>query len=81
MKATSLTRKLDALGRIVLPKEIRESMNIKESDNLEIYVSESEIILRKPDTACVICSSENDLKAIDEKNICQKCVEKIKAII
>ena len=80
MKATGIIRKTDALGRIVIPKEIRQSMNIGESDSLELIVSEDEIILKKPDTTCVICGSQYDLKKIEEKNLCIKCIEKIKVM-
>lgn len=47
MKQTGMIRKIDALGRIVIPKEIRSSLNIKESDDLEIYIENENIILKK----------------------------------
>ena len=47
MKSTGIIRRIDDLGRIVIPKEIRKNLRIKEGDNLEIYVQNEEIILKK----------------------------------
>lgn len=47
MKATGVVRRIDELGRIVIPKEIRKTLRIKEGENLEIYIEKEDIILRK----------------------------------
>lgn len=55
LKSTGVVRKLDQLGRIVLPKELRTVLNLKEKDALEIYVDGEQIILKKYEPACVFC--------------------------
>lgn len=78
MKAIGVVRKTDNLGRIVLPKELRESLNIREKDALEIYVSEKEIILKKYEPYCVFCEEVRSVINFKDKNICIDCIEKIK---
>jgi len=57
MKSTGIVRKVDELGRIVLPVEMRRTLDIAEKDALEIYVEGDTIILRKYQAACVFCDS------------------------
>ncbi len=47
MKSTGITRRIDDLGRIVIPKEIRKNLKIKENEVLEIFINNDEIILKK----------------------------------
>ena len=77
MKSSGL-RKVDELGRITLPIEIRNKLGIKEKDPLEIFVNGDDIILRKETTSCIICSSHENILSIEYKSICQNCVTKIK---
>lgn len=56
MKATGIVRKVDELGRVVLPIELRRNLDIKEKDALEIYVDEDKIILKKYEPACIFCN-------------------------
>lgn len=62
MKSTGIVRKVDELGRIVLPIEMRRTLDIAEKDTLEIYVEGDSIILRKFQAACVFCDSAKDIK-------------------
>ena len=79
MKATGIVRKIDNLGRIVIPKELRETMNIKVKDPIEIYVDENDkIILKKYQPACIFCGNAEDTIKYKGKVICNKCLEKIK---
>ena len=78
MKATGIVRKIDSLGRLVLPKELRKTLNINESDFMEIFITDKDIVLRKHETSCVICGWEDDLKEIEDKHLCAKCIGKIK---
>ena len=77
MKSTGIIRKVDELGRIVLPIELRRTLDIAERDELEIYMENDRIILQKFEPACVFCGSARGLIAFRGKNICQDCVKKI----
>ncbi len=78
MKSTGIVRKVDELGRIVLPKELREIFKIDRKDPLEIYVDGDSIILRKYEPACIFCGSANEVVNYMDKRICRECIEKLK---
>lgn len=80
MKSTGIVRKLDELGRVVIPKEIRNKLDIEEKDPIEIYLDGSSIILRKFETGCIFCNNSKDLVTFKDKLICQKCLLKISEI-
>lgn len=73
MKSTGIIRKVDDLGRIVLPIELRRSLGIGERDPLEIYVQEDLIILRKSSLICIFCGSDEDVDEYMNKGVCNKC--------
>lgn len=77
MKSTGIVRKVDELGRIVLPKELRMTMNINEKDPLEIFIDGSSIILKKYEPSCVFCSSMTDVTNYHGHNICRSCMKKL----
>lgn len=74
MKSTGIVRKIDELGRIVLPIEMRRTLDIAEKDTLEVYVEGDSIILRKYQDACVFCDSVRDLVNYRGRCVCQDCV-------
>ena len=78
MKSTGIIRKLDELGRIVLPIELRRTLDIDIKDSLEIYVDESKIILKKYEPTCIFCGEASDVITYNDKNICKGCLEKLK---
>ncbi|MGM9522407.1 MAG: AbrB/MazE/SpoVT family DNA-binding domain-containing protein [Oscillospiraceae bacterium] len=78
MKSTGIVRKVDELGRIVIPIELRRTLGIEEKDSLEIYVNEDNIILRKYEPACIFCGKAKDVSSYKGKNICAKCMEELK---
>ena len=78
MKATGITRKIDELGRIVLPVELRRKLNLLERDAMEIYVEGRSIILKKHEISCVFCGSSFNVTPYMEKNICPACLSYIK---
>lgn len=78
MKSTGIVRKVDELGRIVIPIELRKTLNIATKDALEIFTSEDTIILRKYNPLCYICGSSDDLIYFKEKRICSGCISDIK---
>lgn len=80
MKSTGIVRKVDELGRIVLPIEMRRTLDIAEKDALEIYVDGDSIILRKHQAECVFCGNTEFAVNCEGKNICPACLEKIKAL-
>ena len=81
MRATGIVRKIDELGRIVLPKETRKILDIEEKDALEIYVGDGgEIILKKYEPACLFCGEAKDVILHESKHICKDCIERIKAL-
>lgn len=76
-KSIGVVRKLDPLGRICLPIEVRRGLEMKVSDPLEIFTDGDDIVLRKYQPGCVLCGSLEDLHNIDNTKICMKCAEKI----
>ncbi len=80
MKSTGIVRKVDELGRIVLPIELRRTLEIAERDSLEIYVEGSTIILKKYEPACIFCGDAKDVVNYKGRNICKNCLEEMKKI-
>lgn len=78
MKSTGIIRRVDELGRIVIPMEIRKAMDIKEKDPLEIFTDNDSIVLKKYSNTCVFCSEGEDIIEFNGKHICPACLEKIK---
>lgn len=77
MKFTGIVRKVDALGRIVLPIELRRILQINENDSIEIHVDGDNVILKKHSEFCTFCSSEQDVISFKEKKICKSCLREI----
>ena len=77
MKSTGIVRKVDELGRIVLPIEMRRTLDIEEKDALEIYVEGSSVILKKYKPSCIFCDTTKDIVVFKGKNICPKCLKEL----
>ena len=77
MKSTGIVRKIDDLGRIVLPKELRRTLGIEDRDSLEIFVEDATIILKKYQPACMFCGNARDVSTFKGKNICPACADEI----
>lgn len=75
MKATGIVRKVDELGRIVLPIELRRNLDIAEKDAIEIYVDGNSVILKKYEPSCVFCASAKNVTNFKGKNICAACLK------
>jgi len=75
MKSTGIVRKVDELGRIVLPIELRRTFDIEEKDALEIYVDQNMIILKKYEPACIFCGDAKDVFTFSGKNVCHTCAK------
>lgn len=78
MKSTGMVRKLDELGRIVIPIELRRTMGIEIKDSLEIFVDGDQIVLKKYHPACVFCGDARDVILFKGRLVCVKCQEEIK---
>lgn len=74
MKATGIVRRIDELGRIVLPIELRRTMDIEERDRVEIYLEDDLIIVRKFEQTCLFCGAVRNLIAFKEKSVCRDCI-------
>lgn len=79
MKSTGIVRKVDDLGRVVLPIELRRTLNIDIKDALEIFTENDTIILRRYNPLCYICGESHDLTSFKSKQICSKCIDDIKS--
>ena len=80
LKTSGIVRKVDELGRIVLPVEMRRLLNISEKDALEISLENEAIVVRKHHSECVFCNSVRDVQEFKGRNICAEYIKKIKEI-
>ena len=80
MKSTGIVRKVDELGRVVIPIEIRNTFDIAEKDPIEIYVDGSCIILKKYEPNCIFCGNAKNLISYKDKLVCSKCAEKLSSL-
>ena len=78
MKSTGMVRKVDELGRIVLPAEIRQNMDINVRDALEIFTDEGRIILQKYEPPCIFCTNVEGITLYKNKRICAECLAALK---
>ena len=74
MKTTGIVRQMDSLGRIVLPIELRRTLDIAQKDSLEIYVEGNQIILKKYEPTCIFCENSRDIVSFKGKNVCPACL-------
>lgn len=77
MKSTGIVRRVDELGRVVIPIELRNKFDIKEKDPIEIYVDGSSIILKKFEPNCIFCGNTKKLATFKDKLVCSKCAEQL----
>ncbi|CAJ1004622.1 MULTISPECIES: AbrB/MazE/SpoVT family DNA-binding domain-containing protein [Bacillales] len=80
MKSTGIVRKVDELGRVVIPIELRRTLGIAEKDALEIYVDGERIILKKYEPACIFCGNADRVSYFKGKIICQDCLNELPAV-
>jgi len=74
MRATGIVRKADELGRIVIPKELRNTMSIDEGTPLEIFTGNGQIVLQKYQPGCIFCDGFENLTDFAGKQICPACI-------
>ncbi len=82
MKSTGIIRKVDELGRIVLPIELRRTMDIAVRDELEIFIDNNRVVLQKCEhsVSCIFCGSTQDLCSYCSKNVCRDCLEEMRQL-
>ena len=80
MKSTGIIRRVDELGRVVIPIEIRNQFNIVEKDPIEIYVDNSSIVLTKYEPNCAFCGSTENLVDYKNKLVCEECSRKLNSL-
>ena len=74
MKSTGIVRKVDELGRIVIPIEMRRTLGVDSHDPIEMFVDGESIIIRKYAPGCVFCGNPKDNLVFNGKLVCQKCI-------
>jgi len=77
MKSTGIVRKIDELGRIVLPIELRRTLDIGERETMEIFVDGSSVVLKKYRPTCIFCDNVRDIIVFKGKNVCPKCLREL----
>ena len=77
MKTMGIARKVDALGRVVLPAEIRERLDVREKDSIEFFWYDNHLVLEKHEPACTFCGGTNGIMTFAGKNVCKACRAKI----
>ena len=80
MKSTGIVRKVDELGRIVLPIELRRTLDIAERDELEIYLDDDKVVLKKYEPSCIFCGSSCGLVTYHGRNVYMECIENMNNI-
>ncbi len=78
MKSTGVVRKLDDLGRIVIPIELRRTMDIGLRDTLEIFTEDDKIVLKKYHPSCIFCNDAREVISYKGKLVCKKCLEEMR---
>lgn len=77
MKSSGIVRRLDELGRIVLPKELRDKLNLETRDSMEIYTEDSMIILKKYEPDCIFCNNSDEIINFNGRNVCVNCIKEL----
>ena len=81
MKSTGIIRDVDQAGRVVIPKEIRDQLNIKSNvDSLEVFMQGDNIVLRKYKPACFFCDTLEETVDFYGYNVCVNCIEKLQKL-
>jgi transcriptional pleiotropic regulator of transition state genes len=80
MKSTGIVRKVDDLGRMVIPVELRRTLGIETKDALEIYVDNDKIIFKKYEPACIFCGNAENTIDFKNKTICQECLDNMQEV-
>ena len=80
MRDTGIVRRVDELGRIVIPMELRRTLGIRVKDPLSISMDGERIVIEKHRDACALCGSEDDVTMVKDRAVCARCVADIKKL-
>ncbi|MDD6154599.1 MAG: AbrB/MazE/SpoVT family DNA-binding domain-containing protein [Eubacteriales bacterium] len=80
MKSTGIVRPVDALGRVVIPIELRRNLGIGKDDSLEVFVEGDSIVLKKYSPRCVFCGEDKNVREVRGKYICEDCLDELKKL-
>lgn len=69
-----MARKVDQLGRVVLPAELRRQLGIREGDLVEISIEDERVVLERVESRCVFCGATADLRQHRDRLVCASCV-------
>lgn len=78
MKSVGMVRKMDEQGRVILPMELRRTLEIKNEDAFEIFIEGNKMVLKKYTSGCIFCGETHGVRVVNEQNICPKCLDTIK---
>lgn len=78
MKSTGIVRRIDELGRIVLPAELRRTLDIGDKENMEIFIEGTAIILKKYRPTCIFCDNAREISIFKGKSICSRCLHQLR---
>ncbi len=78
MKPTGFVKKIDEMGRIVIPKNVRKTIGAEIGDSLQFFIDGDNVVMKKFSLCCIFCGSENELTELNEKHICAECISKLK---
>lgn len=81
LKTTGMVRKMDNVGRIVFPAELRKTLDLAEGDAVEIFVDNNKIVLQKCEPACIFCGCAEDVVVYKSKNVCTKCLHEAGSVV
>lgn len=77
VKTLATARRIDQLGRVVVPAELRKVMGIRHGDLLDIRIEDGRLVLLKIEPACALCGRAHDLQPLHGKHLCQRCVDEL----
>jgi transcriptional pleiotropic regulator of transition state genes len=80
MKATGIVRRIDELGRVVIPIELRRTLGVEEKDPMEIFVQDDMVIFKKFQPGCTFCGNVEHVKTHQGKAICQTCITALQTV-
>ena len=78
MKKSGITREIDELGRLVILKEVRDSLGISKGDPIDMIVEDGKVILQRSPYICLFCKEDKELVEFKKRRICKKCLEELK---
>jgi len=77
MKSLGIVRKIDELGRLVLPIETRRALGLAAGEGVEIFVDADRVILKKYEPSCIFCGDADDVIVFEGKKVCSNCIAKL----